>query len=240
MISIIIPTLNEERGLPQLLSAFPTHLKTRFDAEVIISDGGSTDSTLDVARRFGARVVQHTAGTPQTIAEARNLGATRAQGEVLVFIDADSVIPKPEHFLQRVEETMRSRKNVAATVRIEVAPGVRTAADRFWLMAFNLTFRWSNALGLGTGRGNCQIVNHDAFRQVGGYNENLVAGEDFDLFHRLGKLGHIAFLWDVTVYESPRRFRKLGYVRTSTLWFINFISVLLTKRSWSKHWHRVN
>jgi hypothetical protein len=67
-----------------------------------------------------------------------------------------------------------------------------------------------------------------------------VAGEDFDLFHRLGKLGHIAFLWDVTVYESPRRFRKLGYVRTSTLWFINFISVLLTKRSWSKHWHRVN
>ncbi len=240
MISLIIPTLNEARGLPRLLSSFPPHLRSRFDLEVVVSDGGSTDQTLEVAKQFGARIVQHTADTPQTIAEARNLGATRARGEVLIFMDADSTISEPEHFLQRVQETMRSPKIVAATVRIEIAPELRTLTDRFWLMVFNLTFRWSNALGLGTGRGNCQIVRRRAFTKVSGYNENLVAGEDFDLFHRLGRLGHIAFLWDVVVYESPRRFRHLGYVRTSALWFINFLSVLLTKHSWSKRWQRVN
>ncbi len=240
MISLIIPTLNEARVLPKLLEAFPPHLRHRFDLELVISDGGSRDRTLDIARAAGARLVQHTAGTPQTIAEARNLGATRARGEVLIFLDADSTIPKVEHFLKRIEETMREPRTLAATVKIEIAPDQRTLTDRLWLTAFNLIFRLENALGMGMGRGNCQIVRHEAFRKVKGYNEELVAGEDFDLFRRLGRLGHIAFLWDVTVYESPRRFRRLGYIRTTSLWFINSLSILLRHRSWSKHWQRVN
>lgn len=240
MISIIIPTLNEAHCLPHLLQLFPLHLRQRFDLEVVVSDGGSSDRTLDAAHAAGARIVQHTAGTPQTIAEARNVGVARARGEILIFLDADSIIPNVEHFFTRITEAMRTPKTVAATTRIEIAPSQRTLADRFWLGSFNLIFKWSNILGLGTGRGNCQIVHHGAFRQVKGYNEQLVAGEDFDLFHRLGKLGHIAFLWDVVVYESPRRFRRLGYMRTSSLWFINFLSVLLTKHSWSKRWKRVN
>ena len=176
MISLIIPTLNEGKTLPKLLNCFPPHLRQRFDLEVIVSDGGSTDRTADIAHQAGARLVQHTAGTPQTIGEARNLGAAHARGEVLVFLDADSVVPQTELFLQQVTEVMRERTTVAASVDITIAPAERRWVDTFWQGLFNLVFRWSNALGLGTGRGNCQIVRHKAFATVGGYNERLAAG----------------------------------------------------------------
>ena len=240
MISIIIPTLNEARGLPQLLKAFPPYLRERFDLEIIISDGGSTDDTLGVARTTGARIVQHTAGTPQTIAEARNVGAAQARGEILLFLDADSTLSEPERFLQRITDTMRNPNTLAATTKLQIAPEQRTLADSFWQGLFNITFCWSNRLGFGTARGNCQIIRADAFVKAKGYNEQLVAGEDFDLFHRLGKRGHIAFLTDLVVYESPRRFRRLGYLRTVLLWNLNFFSILLTKRSISKNWQRVD
>ena len=78
-----------------------------------------------------------------------------------------------------------------------------------------------------------------------GTQADLVAGEDFDLFHRVAAYlrargsGRVRFLWDRVVYEDPRRYRKMGYPRTMWLWFRNFLSVLVRGRSVSKAWDPV-
>jgi len=240
MISVIIPTLNEEKLLPRLLEQFTSDIKKRFNVEVIVTDGGSTDKTLAIAKKYKAHVVNKRPDHPQTIAGGRNAGAWQARGSTLVFIDSDNFFKNPKHFFQRIKEVMRDSKMVAATVKIQVDPAEQRWYDRFWSWFFNWLFFLENQIaGAGMGRGNCQIIKTSAFRQLGGYNETLTAAEDYDMFHRLIKIGKIKNLYDVVVYESPRRFRKLGYAKVVWMWTWNSITYYFTGRAWSKKWHRV-
>ena len=74
------------------------------------------------------------------------------------------------------------------------------------------------------GRGECQILKAEMFRRVGGYNAAMVAGEDYDLFRRVRKNGRIVMMSGVTVFESPRRFRKYGYLHILWGWTRNRIT----------------
>ena len=95
MISIIIPTLNEERSLPALLKAIR---RQTVDHEVIVVDGGSQDRTLDVARDQKARTLVARPGR----GAAMCLGAAEARGEVLFFLHADSTLQSAA--LDRIKE----------------------------------------------------------------------------------------------------------------------------------------
>ncbi len=240
MISVIIPTLNEEKFLPRLLAQFTPTVKKQFRVEVIVSDGGSTDKTLKITRQHRVKIVKKYDWEKQTIGSARNRGSWQARGEILVFLDADGYIKNVPYFFSRIKAEMRRQNLVATTVRIEVEPSERRWYDNLWSGFYNVLFFLENKISMGgMGRGNCQIVKTNAFRQVGGYNEKLAAGEDYDLYHRLMKIGDIKFLWDLVVYESPRRFRKHGYLKVTWWWTLNSLSVFFTKKSWSKQWKRV-
>ena len=86
MISVIIPTLNEARGIGALLEAL-AHEDTAH--EVIVADGGSDDGTVTIARRLGASVLSTARGRGQQLVA----GAAEARGDVLLFLHANSVIP---------------------------------------------------------------------------------------------------------------------------------------------------
>jgi len=96
-----------------------------------------------------------------------------------------------------------------------------------------------NSVGMGMGRGECQVVRKDIFNKVGGNRENLTAGEDFDLFKRIRRHGKILFAKELCIYESPRRYRKIGYWNVTALWFKNSVSVVLKKKSLSREWEQV-
>ncbi len=110
--------------------------------------------------------------------------------------------------------------------------------DRMFHSIYNNMLRILNMLWIGMGRGECHIVREEFF-DAGGYNETLAAGEDFDLYRRLRKMGKIKFRKDFIVYESPRRYRKFGYPRVIWDWTKNSISVLLFNKSISKNWDAV-
>jgi GT2 family glycosyltransferase len=93
-----------------------------------------------------------------------------------------------------------------------------------------------NSLQFGTGRGECQVIKRKAFFNVSGYDERLAAGEDFDLYRRLARRGRIKYVEDLTVYESPRRYRRSGYFRVALLWFLNAVSIIILRRSFSREW----
>ena len=84
-ISIIIPTLNEEKYLERLLSQIDRKLKSRFNIELIISDGGSKDLTIEIANKYADRIISHKVEIPQNISQGRNAGANNSLGDVLIF-----------------------------------------------------------------------------------------------------------------------------------------------------------
>jgi len=99
-LSIIIPTYLEEKLLGTLLNKFPKDIKDKYNLELIVSDGGSTDSTLDIANQFADKVVQSSATQKRSIAQGRNNGADASSSDVLIFLNADCMPENIEFFLE--------------------------------------------------------------------------------------------------------------------------------------------
>ena len=93
-----------------------------------------------------------------------------------------------------------------------------------------------NFFGFGYSRGGCQVIRSDFFKKINGYNESFIAGEDVDLFRRISKIGKTMIINNITVYESPRRYRKFGYVNVLFNWFMNWFYTLFFKKSFSTKW----
>jgi glycosyltransferase involved in cell wall biosynthesis len=239
MISVIIPTLNEASTLEKMLSQFSAEMIREYEIELIVSDGGSTDATLDIAKKKVHIVLDEVKNRKQTIGEGRNRGARHSSGDVLFFFNADVRVDNTGHYLKAMLETLRSLDAVAATCPVFVYPEQETSLDRIYHRIHNLHVRFLNAVGFGTGRGECQVVRRDAFMTVGGYDERLAAGEDFDLYRRLARRGKIRYVKDLKAYESPRRYRRLGYLRVTFAWLLNALSIILTHKSFSREWEPV-
>lgn len=240
-ISVIIPTLNEEKLILQTLSQFTPELKNKFNIEVIISDGRSTDSTLKLSGSSGAvdKTVIAVPGEKQNISQGRNAGANAASGKYLYFFNADTMMVDPDRFFSISLKAFESGKCAAFTCYFRVFPDDVRLSDRLFHGFYNNYVRILNKAGMGMGRGECHMVRKEIFLNVKGYNEELAAGEDYDLYRRIQKRGKIRFLPELTVYESPRRYRKFGYRRVFADWTKNSLSVLFKNRSVSKEWDPV-
>ncbi|MEO5931221.1 MAG: glycosyltransferase [Candidatus Kapaibacterium sp.] len=243
IISIVIPALNEEKLIEQTLRVFSPELRARHGVELIVSDGGSRDRTVEIAREHADIVVEHREERRQTISEGRNRGAEMATGTLLVFICADTIPRDPEKFMRGLTQFARSapdgRRIAAIACPVEIAPEERRTSDLLFHAFFNNYVRLLNLVGIGMGRGECQVIRRDSFLAVGGYDSAMVAGEDFDLYSRLARIGRIGHSNDLRVYESPRRFRRYGYLRVLASWTTNGLAVMLLHRSVSKEWEEI-
>jgi glycosyltransferase involved in cell wall biosynthesis len=238
-ISVIVPTYNEEKLLNAMLGQFTPELRERHSVEVIVSDGGSTDATLDIARAHAFQVVENSDHVKQTISVGRNRGAARAKGEVLVFLNADTLVKDIDLFFRRIAEEIRNESVAALTCSVEVYPSERRTADVLFHGFYNWFFSMMNRVGMGMGRGECHVMRREVFERARGYADRIAAGEDYDMFRRLEKLGRVKFLREIVVYESPRRFRKYGYAMVTASWFLNFLAVFFFRRSILNEWKPV-
>lgn len=238
-ISIVIPTLHEGKLIAQTLKQFTDELRRTHRLEVIVSDGGSADETIAVARAHADSLITNESGVKQTISIGRNAGARVARGDILMFINGDTLIDDIESFFPAMSRIMGRGDIAAATCKVCVYRGEESFFDRVFHGFYNLYFWSLNIIGVGMGRGECQVVRRELFSKVGGYNEAIAAGEDFDLFVRLRREGKIAFCRSLIVRESPRRYRKYGYLWITLLWFINAVAVLVLHRSVADHWKPV-
>lgn len=237
--SIIIPTLNEEKLLPGLLESLSNpSLKSKFDYEVIVSDNGSGDGTLEIARRLSDKVVCHEEGKTKSIAACRSRGAKHSRGDYIIFINADVRI-NIEVFLTVAGERFVPRDYVAMTCPIKCTPELERFRDKCFSIVWNTYFFFLNSIGLGSARGECQMIRREVYENVGGYKEEIIAGEDFELFARIRKRGKVLFTWAVTVYESPRQYRSWGYFKTIMAWTLTSAGSWFWKKPFYKEWKPV-
>ena len=179
-ISIVVPAFNEERllgaSLAQIQTAAGAFTRLGWDFELIVCDNNSTDRTAEIARAAGATVVFEAINQ---IARARNCGAAAATGDWLVFVDADSH-PNAGLFAG-VAEQIQSGKCLAggSTVRLDEKLFVAGCITQLWNCA-------SRSLKLLAG--SFIFVETTAFREVGGFSNELFVAEELELSKRLKKL----------------------------------------------------
>jgi len=239
VISVIIPTLNEEKLISKTLAQFTPELKKKYNIEVIVSDGGSTDNTLNIIGASAEFIIKAEEGKKQNIPIGRNAGAKHASGKYLYFINADTLIENPEQFFEETLTALKEPKVAALTFKFCVFPDEEKLRDKMFHGTYNNYVYLLNKCGMGMGRGECQIVKKEFFEKVCGYNENLPAGEDYDLYRRLAKHGKIKYLRSIIIFESPRRYRQRGYVKVLWDWTINSLSVLFRNKAVSEKWDEV-
>jgi glycosyltransferase involved in cell wall biosynthesis len=237
-VSIVIPTLNEEKLISRTLSQYSKEIKDKYNLEIIISDGGSSDSTLNRINGVCDKVVTEKL-RKQNIARGRNIGAENSEGNVLIFFNADTKVDNMPLFLERIIKIMSSGKYAAISFRIKVFPEEEKLSDKLFHGFYNNYVKLINKIGIGMARGECHILMKEHFEKAGGYNENLIAGEDFDLYRRIRKSGKIYYCSDLPVYESPRRYRAFGYMKVLIQWAKNALWIILFNKSYQKNWDPV-
>lgn len=198
MLTIVIPTKNEEAYLPRLLAS--VRRQTLQPAEIIVADASSTDRTREVAVSFGARVVE--GGMP---GPGRNRGAAQATTEFVLFLDADVELDDPM-FLARALGHMRERRLDLATC--DVFPLSDATLDRVMHGAYN---RYVRAVGKAFPHapGFCMLVRKEVHDAIGGYDEAVTFCEDHDYARRAARVGAFGFL-PLKVPVSVRRLDRDG------------------------------
>lgn len=199
--SIIIPTLNEEVLLPNLLKDLQA--QTFQDFEVIVADAGSKDRTVEIAQTMGARFVL--GGLP---AVGRNRGAEVAGGNFLIFLDADTRIA-PD-FLERVHAELEERFLDLATCEME--PLSQNSLDGLLHDFANLAIKIGQFADPHA-PGFCLIISKRLFRRVGGFDESLKLAEDHDLVKRASQFRPLRVLNSARVQVSVRRLEKEGRIK---------------------------
>lgn len=173
-ISFIIPTYNEETRIRATIEAVIKSVPDNFDSEVIVVDHGSHDKTRDIVSAMSVLVLLHPRGT---IASLRNLGVKYATGDILVFIDADVLLTV--NWCKRFREVaplLGSGKRVLTGSWVSV-PVNANWIERNW---FKPLQKGSNT-HINSGH---LIISKKLFDEIGGFNEELETGEDFEISMR--------------------------------------------------------
>lgn len=203
-LTIIVPAFNEETYLPSTLESIQTavaHLRTRVNIDMIVVDNNSEDETAAIARERGAKIVHEPI---QGVARARNTGARHAEGDVLVFVDADVIVPP--NLLDAIYAAMSDPNCVGGAVDVDYQP--RRLSMRLYLYAWRLLARLT-----GMAQGATQFCRQCVFQEVGGYDEKAWIGEDVDFYRGLKKFAKVKmctvrFIRSPRVQPSCRRFDK--------------------------------
>jgi glycosyltransferase involved in cell wall biosynthesis len=202
MISIIIPTLNEERYLPKLLESIRNQ---NFDGkyEIIIADANSLDKTREIAESFGCKVVK--GGLP---AKGRNEGARVARGEIFLFIDADVILPK-DFLKNTLEEFLKRNLDCGGFLAY---PQNKKIIYKAIFTVYNL---WAKATEKIFPSGWMAILTkRDLHYKIKGFDEEVKIGEDHWYLKNASKFGRFGIIRSTRIFGSTRRFENDGIFLT--------------------------
>ena len=231
-VSIIIPAYNEETVLPKTSERIGQALAVAdCKSEIIVVDNDSRDKTNRIAQNLGAKVIRE---KEHNIGQVRNAGAQHSTGDVLIFIDADTLVP--ETLFQKIIAAMKDEKCFGGAVAVEYEDFERKwmkyylSGWKFWGKFFNMA------------QGAAQFCRKSVFKELKGYDQTIYMGEDIEFYWRLSKYagrngGYLHFIEQPKVKTSARRFDKMSVWKTFLLTHPVFIRLTWRKKSVWKDWY---
>jgi glycosyltransferase involved in cell wall biosynthesis len=208
MLSIIIPTKNEEEYLPMLLKSIKR--QTFKDYEIIVADNNSRDKTRKIAKRYGCKIVK--GGLP---GKARNIGAKLAIGNIILFLDADTELKNKDFLDKAIKEFEKRKLDIAVPLVHLKGKELDKLYFDFWNRLTEL-FQYSLTPFAG---GWCIFVKRDLHNKIKGFDERITLGEDSDYVQRavMFKLFRVKFkiLKSVKIQVSTRRLEKEGHLKVA-------------------------
>ncbi len=204
-VSVIIPACNEEKYLKKTIDSI--RIQKYSPIEIIVVVNNSKDKTFEIAKRYADKVLNF----PDSIgvSAARNRGAGVAQGDIYVFLDADTTLS--EGTIEKIVPIVTP--NVMGTCRTK--PGGKNLLGR-------LFFGFRNCLHiikLYKGVGGVFFCHRGIFLRINGFNEKKLIAEFHEFIHRAIEAGaRYVCLKDCYVITSLRRFENRGYLGTFWFW----------------------
>ena len=214
MISIIIPAYNEEKYLEKTLKSI--HEQTSDDCEIIVVANGCTDNTEKIAQMYADRTF--TINKPN-VSLARNIGASHAKGEILLFLDADTRLSP--NALEEISAQFSPSDAVATLVGRPNSARIRYQIAIALLNARNRTKIYRGSIA-GT-----IITPKRIFNNTPGFNTHTRIKENVMLIHKLLKFGNYRVIQNTHAIISTRRYERWGLARTALFWIINGAKVRL-------------
>ncbi len=212
--AIVIPTLNEQYFIGRLLDSL-AH-QTVQPKEIIVVDAYSKDKTIAEVKKRKKELPQLTYyQIPRsTISRQRNFGVSKSRQLYLLFLDADMSLGSPNILKDYYQEVLETKPDVAAAFNL---PQSDYWKDKLFFHLMNLFFLLSRPVRPMAGYGLNLYVKRSIFNEAGGFDEQILIGEDQELVQRIVKRGgKFIFLEKVRLYTSVRRFEKEG--RLKFLW----------------------
>ncbi|MBI5347082.1 MAG: glycosyltransferase [Candidatus Aenigmarchaeota archaeon] len=218
-ISVVIPTLNEEKYIDSMLF----HVKKLKPYEIIVADSLSKDKTRQIAKKYGAKVIMC---PRKNAALGRNAGGRKARGDVILFLDADSIVFP--NILEVLEKDFKDKNIVGWTCSIY---GFTPKWSEQLL--YNMSNQLINFLTMRMKKphaaGICIAVRRDIFNKLNGFNESLKVMEDHDFAQRTKKYGDFIFSKETCVFTSARRIENWGGLTLIKKYSKIYISFMLNK-----------
>lgn len=227
-VSIVVPTLNEEKSLRQTLESMRAQ-KSGHEIEIIVVDSYSTDKTIEIAQELADKVLYAPKGI---IARARQKGSMDASGEVIVSACGDSIYEK--NWLHELVKPIESGKYVATAGKLIPFEGTQ-AEHLFSEVVMANIARVGMKIKMPFVGGESMAFTKDAFHAIKGYRTELVTGEDTDLMKRLLTQGKAKYCPKAVARVSTRRFRQWGYGKYIFYHGTNYLRMHLLNKSHGKY-----
>ncbi len=222
LISVIIPSLNEEKYIGKTLQSL--RRQTFKDYETILVDNHSNDRTREIAKEY-AKVIED---KRKGVGLARNIGARSAKGKILLFLDADTMAS--ENLLLEYASVFADGEVVAATgpiLPLEKTSRFVMASYKFvsvFFVKLSILARRPSVVGA-----NFAVIR-STFDRAGGFDEKLLTYEDWNLSNKLKKYGKIRYVDNALVYTSARRIFAWGVFGFFLYYVTNMFKYHATKK----------
>ncbi|MCD6412450.1 glycosyltransferase [bacterium] len=201
-LSVIVPTLNEEKYLPNLLKSLQNQ-KVDFSYEIIVADAGSSDNTLKIAKNFGAQVTL--GGAP---AVGRNKGAALAKGRIFLFLDADLILPEKNFLKKSLKEFYQKKLDVASFYIIP-----EKKIDKVFYQFYNFYSKLTQNF-LPHATCGAILVKRKIHQKINGFDEEVKFAEDHFYVRKAKKFKAKFGILSQKIFTSSRRFEKDGRIPT--------------------------
>lgn len=238
MFSIIIPAYNEEKYITNCLRSVLALKKTQ-EYEVIVVNNASTDRTPEIVKEIlpQAKLINE---PRKGLTRAYNQGAKEAKGDILVFVDADMILPAD--YLEKIErEFNKDQKLVVLSGPYLYKDGgifcdlLTRFVYLFLAMPAELIFNRFLGCGASIASGN-SAVKKEAFEIIGGFDEEIFYGLETDFATRIKNTGKVRFKYFFSAESSARRFKKEGLLRMLGRYVLNTVWPIFFKKPFTKEY----